>query len=110
MIDEKIYLDLEIHVINKRLILSEKKGTKGYSKHLESIIKEKIEDRKRVSEFLRKNGIKVDDPIPEDEHFVEYHYSCKVDGGYKEGTMKYWKHALRYSLKKRLGKYFATRE
>lgn len=106
MIEEKIYVDLELIWLNKRLISSEKNDTKGYTKHLESIIKEKIQARIEVSNFLRRNNIKVGDPIPEDELFVEYHYSCKVDGGFKEGVMKFWKAAIKYKMKKRLGKYF----
>lgn len=109
MINEKIYVSLEIHVLNKRLISSDEKGTKGFSKHLESVIKEKNSELKKVNDFLRANGIKVGEAERIDDFFIEYYYSCKVDGGFKEGTMRYWESAIKYNLKKRLNKYFTGR-
>jgi hypothetical protein len=38
--------------------------------------------------------------------FVEYPYSQKVNGGYKEGSQRFWKAAVKYQLKQRMGKYF----
>jgi hypothetical protein len=114
-IDEKIYIDLEIHIINKKLLEAEEQGKEGFAKHLNQILTKLTQQRRTVNDYLRKNGIKVQEAVNyydvqgEDSIFVDYYYSQKVDGGYKEGTMRYWKSALTLKLKKRMKDYFAGR-
>jgi hypothetical protein len=105
MINEKIYLGLEIHVLNKRLISS---GNIN-QKQLETVIKMKNNELKQVNSFLNKHKIKVGEVEKLDSMFVQYYYSIKVDGGYKEGYQKYWRDAMKLNLKKRLSKHFNVR-
>ncbi|PLR99499.1 hypothetical protein [Bacillus sp. T33-2] len=105
-IDERIYLDLELHVLTKKMNEAEKQGNEGFSKHLDNLIQNTIKQRKQTQDYLVKNGIKIFDVVEDDDkEFVEYPYYQKVNGGYKEGTMRYWRHAIRYKLKQRMSKY-----
>lgn len=106
-IDERVYLDLDIHILTKRMNDAEKAGNKGFTIHINNLITEVIKQRKSVNDYLLKNNVKIYDVVEdEDKEFVEYPYSVKVEGGYKQGTMRYWRHALRYKLKIRMSNYF----
>jgi hypothetical protein len=103
-IDERIYLDLEIYSLTRRM---NKADNEGFKNHLDNIINDLIKQRRELNTFLIKNGVKIYDVVEDDDkEFVEYPYSVKVDGGYKQGTMRYWRHALRFKLKNRMSKYF----
>lgn len=106
-IDDKIYIDLQIHVLNKKLIKAEQEGNVGFAKHISNVITEVTQQRKQVNDYLRQNNVKVFDAEEVDDMFVEYKFYQKVEGGYKEGNQRYWKAALKYSLKRRMKKYFA---
>ncbi|QJT70391.1 hypothetical protein [Microcystis phage MaeS] len=114
-IDEKIYIDLEIHILNKKLIKAEEDKKEGFVKHLNQIITRLSQQRRSVNDYLRQNGIKVQEAVNfydiqgQDSIFVDYYYSQKVDGGYKEGTMRYWKDAMKLKLKNRMKDYFTVK-
>lgn len=106
-INEAIYLDLELHIIEKRMMDAEKKGNEGFAEHLNVLFFKVSSKRKANKQYLKDNGITVYDPVKVDEFFVEYPYSQKVsDGGYKEGTNRYWRSAMTFNLKKRMNGYF----
>jgi hypothetical protein len=103
-IDERIYLDLEIHIMTKKMNESDNEGFKNY---LGKIINDLIKQRRELNTHLIKEGVKIYDVVEDDDkEFVEYPYSVKVNGGFKQGTMRYWRHALRFKLKNRMNKYF----
>lgn len=98
LIDEMIYLDLEVHILNKKI-------DKGKSvEKLQSILKQVLDKRIEVRKQLRDQGVKIHNPVS-DDMFVRYRYSVKVDGGYKQGIMQYWKDAMKLTLKKRMRNY-----
>jgi shikimate kinase len=104
-IDERIYLDLEIYSLTKRLHKAEQEGNIS-AKHLDKILSDVMNKRKATNDYLKENGIKIFDPVEVDDMFVRYHYSQKVNGGYKEGYNQYWRDALKLQLKRRMSKYF----
>jgi hypothetical protein len=61
-----------------------------------------------VNDLLKQNGIKIYDVVEVNPDFVEYPYSQKINGGYKEGTMRFWRAAIKYKLKKRMSKHYYT--
>jgi hypothetical protein len=105
MINEKIYLKTEIEVLNKKLISSENIN----QKHLESVIKLKNDELKQVNSFLNKHRISMGEIEKIDDMFIRVYYSCRVDGGYKEGFQQFWRDAFKYNLKKRMSKYINVR-
>jgi hypothetical protein len=111
-INEAIYLDLELHIIEKRMMEAEKKGNKGFAEHLNVLFFKVSSKRKVNKQYLKDNGVKIFDPVDfndienEKAIFVDYHYSQSINGGYKEGIQRYWKDALRLNLKKRMNGYF----
>lgn len=106
LIDEKIYLDLEVHILNKRFIKAEKEGNDGFAKRIERLITQTTQKRRKVNESLKENGIKIFEPITDDE-FVEYKFYQKTkSGGFAEGSMRYWKAAMKLNLKKRMSSYW----
>jgi hypothetical protein len=107
-IEERIYLDIEIHMYNSKLEKANKEGNKTLATFYERIVKETTVQRKEVNDFLKQNGIKIYDVVEVNPDFIEYPYSQKVNGGYKEGQMRFWKAAIKYKLKKRMSKYFYT--
>jgi hypothetical protein len=102
-INDRIYIDLEIHVLTKKMNESD---NEGFTKYLDHLIDNLIKERKEVNTFLIKNGVKIYDVREIDDMFIEYPYSQKIDGGYKEGTQRFWKSAVKYHLKQRMSKYF----
>jgi hypothetical protein len=102
-INERIYLDLEIHMLTSRMNKSDNEGFKQY---VDGLISNLIKQRKQTNDYLNENGIKIYDVREIDDMFVEYPYSQKVNGGYKEGSQRFWKAAVKYQLKQRMGKYF----
>lgn len=107
-IEERIYLDLEIYALTKRLHKAQQEGNTAASKYYDKLVSDVIKKRKETNDNLKQNGIKIFDPVNVDEMFVRYHYSQKVSGGYKEGYQQYWKSALKLQLKRRMSKYFYT--
>lgn len=112
IMEEKIYVDLELHVLQKRLIKAEEEDKKGFVEHLNKIILKLLQDRKMLNLQLRDNGIKLHEAVDYydieggDSIFVDYYYSQKVNGGYKEGTLRFWKAGIKLKLKKRMKDYF----
>ncbi|MGG3987292.1 hypothetical protein [Bacillus smithii] len=105
-INERIYLDLEIHVLNRKFAKAEREGKKGFANYIDGLLKDVTKKRKKVNAYLNKNGVKIFDPENVDNMFVQYRYYQRINGGYKEGIQKYWKAALKLGLKKRMSKYF----
>lgn len=92
-INDKIYLDLMVHIVEKR----------NLNDH---IYKQIIDERKVIADYLKVNGVKIYDVFKDtDGEFVEYPYAVKINGGYKEGTMRYWRSAIKYQLNKHMKKY-----
>jgi hypothetical protein len=103
-INERIYLDLEIGVLTKKLNESD---NEGFTKYLDQILSTVIKKRKETNDYLTQNGVKIYEAVVDDDkEFLEYPYSVKVNGGFKQGTMRYWRAAIRFQLKKRMGNYF----
>ena len=106
-IHDKIIIDLTINYLENRIVKSQKEKKIGYTKHLEYIRKLIINERININKYLRNNGVKIFDPIPdEDRIFVQYDFSVKVNGGYKEGYNRYWRDALKLHIKNKLAPYF----
>ncbi|MFS0657516.1 hypothetical protein AB1L07_02660 [Niallia alba] len=106
-IHDKIIIDLAINYLENRIVKSQKEKKIGYAKHLEYIRKEVVSERININKYLRDNGVKIYDPIPdEDKIFVQYDYSVKVKGGYKEGYNRYWRAALKNHIRTKLEPYF----
>lgn len=110
-INDRIYLDLELHVLNNRLFKAEREGKEGFAEYLNKLILDVSLKRKATNECLRSNGVKIHDVIEdEDAEFVTYPYHQKINGGFKEGEMRYWRSALKLGLKKRMSEYFKEGE
>lgn len=92
-IHEKIMLDLEIHVLNKKI-------AKGMD--LDDLLKDRMKKLKDINDYLRKNQVKVDPPKRRGEIFIDYYYSQHVNGGYKEGILSYWDIVLKQRTEQRL--------
>lgn len=92
-INEKIMLDLQIHVLNQKM----KKGMK-----LDSLLKDRLNQLREVNSYLRKQGVKVAPPKRRDEIFIDYYFSQYINGGYKEGILSYWDIVLKQRTEKRL--------
>lgn len=104
-IDEKIYLDLEVHILNKRFIKAEKEGNSGFATYIENLIIQTTNKRKEVNDLLKNEGVKIYDPVADDD-FVEYKFYQKKSGGIAEGSMRYWKPAMKLNLKNRMSVYW----
>jgi hypothetical protein len=102
-INERIYLDLEIHYLTSRM---NKADNEGFKQYVDGLISNLIKQRKQTNDYLNENGIKIYDVREIDDMFVEYPYSQKVNGGYKEGTQRFWKDAVKLQLKRRMASYF----
>jgi hypothetical protein len=102
-IDDRIYLDLEIYALTNKM---NKASDEGFKNYLDKLISDIIKQRKQVNDYLIKNGVKIHDVVEIDDMFVEYPYHQKTMGGFKEGTMRYWKSAMKLQLKRRMNKYF----
>jgi hypothetical protein len=102
-VNERIYLDLEIHMLTNRM---NKSNNEGFKQYIDGLISNLIKQRKQVNDYLVQNGIKIYEVKEIDDMFIEYPYSQKISGGYKEGTQRFWKDAVKLQLKRRLGKYF----
>jgi flagellar biosynthesis GTPase FlhF len=105
-IEERIYLDIEIHMFSSKFEKANKEGNQSLATFFERVVKETTNQRKEVNDFLKQNGIKIYDVVEVNPDFVEYPYSQKINGGYKEGTMRFWRAAIKLKLKRRISKYF----
>lgn len=92
-IHDYIIIQMMIEVLDKKLA----DGMK-----VEKVIDKLLKNHAKIKSFMRKHNIKVYEPKVIDEEFVEYTYSIKTNGGYKEGNNRYWRHALRMHMNKRL--------
>ena len=101
LIDENIYIDLEIHILTTRLDKSNQNKDKDRIIYFEKRLDQKFKERKKVNDQLRKENVKIFSPVS-DDMFVQYDISINVNGGYKQGNFRYWKAALIYKLNKRL--------
>lgn len=103
-IHEKIVLDLTVHYLNGKL---EKETDTKKLEYLNKIAYKVLQDRRNNSVFLKDNGIKVYEPVPDDDGlFIAYNYSQSIHGGFKEGQSRYWRAALKNHLKKKLEDYY----
>ena len=103
-IHEKIILDLTIHYLNGKL---EKEQDRKKLDFLNKIIYRVSQDRRNNSVFLKDNGIKVFEPVPDDDGlFITYTYSQSINGGFKEGQSRYWRAALKNHLRNKLEDYY----
>lgn len=110
-INEKIYLDLELHILQKKLVEANKQGKTGFAEYLNKIILKVTSQRRANNEYLRKHGVKVGEPEELDDMFVRYYYSVQSDlGGYKEGYEQFWRAAIKMNLRRRMSKYFTRRD
>lgn len=114
LIEEKIYLDMEVHMYNNRILKAEKENKNQYRDYLEQILKAILIKRVEVSKQLRDNGIKIFEAEKwhdgvDDEMFVQHKYYQKVNGGFKEGIFRMWRAGIKLKLKKRMNGYFSNR-
>jgi hypothetical protein len=107
LINEKIYLDLEFFLLTKKIEKAKHKNELESLSRFEQIFNEKFKELKTTNDLLRKQNVKVNEPV-EDGEFVQYNFYVKENGGYKEGYFRYWKSAIRYKLKQRLDPYFRS--
>ncbi len=106
-INEKIYLDLELHILQKKLTEANDQVKEGFAEYLNRLIFKVISERRVNNNYLHKHGVKVGEPEELDNMFVRYYYSVQSDlGGFKEGYEQFWKSAMKFNLKKRMSKYF----
>jgi hypothetical protein len=106
MIDESIYLNLEVGIIDKKITKAEAENNEGFANHLRKIHSNIIKQHKEINDHLRQNGIKIHEVEVLDDMFVQYNYHQRVNGGFKEGYNRYWKTAMTFNLNKRMKKYF----
>jgi hypothetical protein len=106
IMDEKIYLDLEVHVMNNKLVQAEKENKTGFAEFLNKVVSELNVKLADVNNQLRELNIKISPVERLDDMFVEYYYSCKINGGFKEGTLRYWDAAIKMKLGKRVNAHF----
>lgn len=92
-IQEKIMLDLEVHVLERKL-------NKGAP--VEDLLVDRRARLKEYNAILRKEQVKVLPPVRRNEIFIDYSFSQKVDGGFKEGVMSFWDIVLKQRTQKRL--------
>ena len=102
-INERIYIDLEIHLLTSRM---NKSDNEGFNQYVDGLITSLIKQRKQTNDYLKENGVKIYEVREIDDLFIEYPYIQKVNGGYKEGTQRFWKDAVKYQLKQRMSSYF----
>ncbi|MEH7181095.1 hypothetical protein [Neobacillus vireti] len=108
LINEKIYLDLEIHLLTRKLEKASQRNLQESIAFYEKIFNEKFKQLKKANDELRKQNVKIHQPI-NDDIFVQYNFYVKENGGgYKEGNFRYWKSAIKYKLKQRLDPYFCS--
>lgn len=105
-INERIYLDLELNVINSKLIQAEKDGKEGFTNHLHKLYSNVSKQRKEINAYLKENGVKIHEVEVLDDMFVRYKYHQRLHGGFKEGDQMYWKAGMKLELKRRMSKYF----
>lgn len=107
LINEKIYLDLEIHLLTKKMDKARHRNELDSLNRYEQIFNDKFKELKAANDLLRKQNVKVHKPNKDGE-FVQYNFYVKENGGYKEGYFRYWISAIKYKLKQRLDPYFRS--
>jgi hypothetical protein len=70
MIDESIYLQLELHIIDKKITKAEADNNEGFANHLRKIHSNIIKQHKEINDHLRQNGIKIHEVEVLDDMFV----------------------------------------
>lgn len=66
LIDEKIYLDLEIHILTKKLNKTTQDKDEHLMNYFEKRLNAKFKEIKKVNDQLRKENVKIFDPIIDD--------------------------------------------
>ncbi|MDX8366603.1 hypothetical protein [Cytobacillus sp. IB215665] len=100
---EKIYLDLEIHILEKKHMYAEtQKKDEEHIKFLKQVISSVRKKRKEIGEVLKGKNVKIYEVVELDDMFVEYTYAQKTNGASKEGTQRFWKAGLKYRLTRRI--------
>ena len=83
-----MYLDLEVHILTKRLNQSTIDKNEKLIIYFEKRLDEKFKELKKVNDQLRKENVKISKPVS-DDIFVQYDFSVKTNGGYREGNLRY---------------------
>ncbi|MDX8367135.1 hypothetical protein [Cytobacillus sp. IB215665] len=100
---EKIYLDLEIHILEKKYMDAEtQRKDEEHIKFLNTVLSSVRKKRKETGEFLKGKDVKIFDVVELDDMFVEYPYAQKTNGASKEGSQRFWKAGLKYRLTRRI--------
>ncbi|PKR83546.1 hypothetical protein [Heyndrickxia camelliae] len=105
-IDEKIMLDVEISVIQNKILKAENENKEGFKQYLEKILKSLLNQRIELVQFHKKNGVKISEPKRVSDMFIEYYYSVKYSGGYRDGYKRYWDKGIQFRLKQKMKGYF----
>lgn len=79
----------------------EKKASRNIN--LDTPIYTVLSELAKIKKILHDKKIKVHEvKVDADREFVQYDFTCKVEGGYKEGNYRFWRSALTMSLNKKL--------
>lgn len=89
-------------IIGLLLETMENKQRKG--ENVDKVIDHLIKVLSKVKSYMRKHGIKVHEGEIVNVDFIEFPYTVKVEGGYKEGKNRYWRAAIKMQMNKRLVK------
>ena len=97
--DDAIYDYIIIGLLLETLENKQRKG-----ENVEKAIDHVINELSKVKSYMRKHGIKVHEGEIVNVEFLEFPYTVKVEGGYKEGKNRYWRAAIKMQMNKRLTK------
>ncbi|MDX8359839.1 hypothetical protein [Cytobacillus sp. IB215316] len=110
IIVEKIYLDLEIHILEKKLIdAGNQRKDEDYVKYMKQVVSSVRKKRKEIGLVLKENNVKVYEVVELDDMFVQYPYAQKTIGASFEGAQRFWKAALKYRLTRRINERLTKR-
>ncbi|MEC0341961.1 MULTISPECIES: hypothetical protein [Bacillus] len=102
-IHNKIVIDLCIHALEGKIEKALKAQQEEQIDLYKLKLKELLTERKELNSYLRQRKTKIQEVIICDDMFVEYPYYLKTkEGGIKQGTMRYWKAALKLHMKNKL--------
>lgn len=101
---DKIYkvvlTEILVDVLNKKVQLAESEGKEGYRDYLNKGLQVAINNHRELKTYMHENQIKVHPVKVIDEMIVKYPYSIKMETGYKEGYIQFWKAAIKLHLKR----------
>ena len=98
IIKEKIYLDLEVDVLKKKV--KNANSEKDYV-FLERKLKVSLENRRKIKSSLQNEQITIY-PSVKEGWFVQYDFSVKMKSGFTEGNFRFWIAVMKSNLNKRL--------